>query len=92
MIVRISGEGQYEIEDGQATELNRLDNEAVAAVEATDEAGFTQAFEAMLRFVRENGRPLAPDDLHESAVILPPADLTLAEAAHEFSGEGILPD
>ena len=34
MIVRISGEGQYELADDQRERLNELDNQAVAAVEA----------------------------------------------------------
>ena len=31
MIVRISGEGQYELPDEDAARLNELDNQAVAA-------------------------------------------------------------
>ena len=39
MIVRIATEGQYELaDDDVAGRLNALDNEAVAAVEAGDEA------------------------------------------------------
>ena len=40
MIVRISGEGQFRLPDNDAERLNDLDNEAVAAVEAGDEAKF----------------------------------------------------
>src|SRR3712207_7928017 len=32
------------------------------------------------------------DDLRESDVWLPPSDITLAEAAEYFSGEGVIPD
>ena len=42
MIVRILGEGQFELPDGDAERLNTLDNEAVAAVEAGDEAKFAE--------------------------------------------------
>ncbi len=31
------------------------------------------------------------DDLRDSEVILPPPDLTMEEAAEEFSGEGLIP-
>ena len=37
MIVRISMEGQYELDDSDADALNELDNEAVGACEMADE-------------------------------------------------------
>jgi hypothetical protein len=92
VIVRIATEGQYEVPDDAYEELNRLDNEAVTAVESADEDNFTAAYGRLLDLVRTRGTPLDDDDLHESELILPPPDLTLAEAGHEFTGEGLLPD
>ena len=92
MIVRISTEGQYEVPDDLLDELNRLDNETVGAVESADEARFAESYGSLLDLVRSRGTPLGEDDLHESALIFPPPDLTLAEAEHEFTGEGLLPD
>lgn len=92
MIVRISTEGQYEVPDGLRDELNELDNRVVAAVEADDEPSFRHSFGALLDTVRGQGRPLDADDLHESELILPPPDLTLSEAARDFTGDGLLPD
>ena len=51
MIVRIMAEGQYELPDDVAAKLNELDNEAVAAVEAGDEARFQQLFDQMIELV-----------------------------------------
>jgi hypothetical protein len=92
VIVRIATEGQYELPDDAYDELNRLDNETVAAVENDDEPNFRRTYDALLQYVRDNGKPLASDDLHESALILPPPDLTLQEAEAEFTGDGLLPD
>lgn len=92
MIVRISTDGQYEVPDDVYDELNRLDNEAVSAVEADDESRFTTTYGELLELVRSRGRRLGDDELHESALILPPPDLTLAEAEEQFTGEGLLPD
>ena len=92
MIVRIATEGQYEVPDDAYDELNRLDNEAVSAVESGDETRFTSTYARLLDFVRSSGQALEGDDLHESALIFPPPDLTLDEAQHEFTGEGLLPD
>jgi hypothetical protein len=91
MIVRISGQGQFRIDDDCAGRLNQLDNDAVAAAEAGQEAEFDQLFAKMIALVREKGEALPDDELVESEVILPPADTSLVEAQAEFSGEGLLP-
>jgi hypothetical protein len=92
MIVRISGEAQYEVPDDQADRLNDLDNQAVAAAQAGDEAKFKELWEQILSLVTNECRPLADDELVESDVILPPRDVTLEEAREEFTGEGLIPD
>jgi hypothetical protein len=92
VIVRISTEGQYEIPDEDTDKLNDLDNEVVAAVEAGDEERFQSAFASLIELVRSDGRPVADDVLEESDVILPPPDLTFAEASEQFTGEGLIPD
>jgi hypothetical protein len=92
MIVRISTEGQYELPDEDTDRLNDLDNEVVAAVEAGDEERFQEAFSSLLELVRSDGKPVADDVLEESDVILPPPDLTFAEAGTQFTGEGLIPD
>ena len=92
MIVRIATEGQYDLPDDLYDELNTLDNEVVEAVEADDADRFYDTWNKMLKLVRERGTQLDPDALQESSLILPPPDLTLAEAEEEFTGDGILPD
>ena len=91
MIVRISTEGQYELDDEHAQRLNELDNAIVDAVGAGNEDTFRELFDEMLSLVRDRGRELDGDDLRESEVILPPPDLTMNEAGEEFSGEGLIP-
>jgi hypothetical protein len=92
MIVRISGEGQYRLPDGDAERLNELDNEAVAAVEAGDEQRFQQLWRQMLELVASDGDELGDEELVESDVILPPRDVSFEEAKGDFSGEGLIPD
>lgn len=92
MIVRIATEGQYRLTDDAVDRLNGLDNDAVAAVEAGDEAKFADLFGQMLDFVRTEGSALGDDELEESDVIIPPPDLTFAEAQAEFTGDGLIPD
>jgi hypothetical protein len=92
MIVRISGEGQYRLADSDCERLNELERGVISIVEGGSEDGFSDAFGAMLDYVRAQGTPLADDELDSSDVILPPADISFAEAGTEFTGEGLIPD
>ena len=92
MIVRISNEGQYRLDDGLHGRLNELDDAAVAAVEAGDEDRFHEAFEELLQVVRTEGTALGDEELEASEVILPPADLSFVEAGEEFTGDGLIPE
>jgi hypothetical protein len=92
VIVRISNEAQYRVDDALHGRLNELDDAAVAAVAADDEDAFHAAFEELLALVRDEGRELDDDDLDASDVILPPADLSFVEAGEEFTGDGLIPE
>jgi hypothetical protein len=92
VIIRIAGEGQFELPEDVAARLNELDNEAVAAVEAGDEARFHELFDQMLQIVSDGGAALSDDELVVSQVIIPPRDLTFEEAKAEFTGDGLIPD
>ena len=92
MIVRIANEGQFRLPDEDAARLNELDNEAVAAAEAKDEAKFNELWQQMLSLVENDGVELADDELVESDVILPPRDISFEDACAEFTGEGLIPD
>jgi hypothetical protein len=92
VIVRISGEGQFNLPDGDADRLNELDNRAVSAIEQGDETGFRELWSQMLELVSSDGNALADDELVESDVILPPRDITFHEAKGEFTGDGLIPD
>ena len=92
MIVRISLEDQYQLPDEDAARLNELDNAVVQAVEAGDEEGFKRLFAEMIGLVRSDGRLVPDEELVESDVILPPADLTFEEAGHQFNEDGLIPE
>ncbi len=92
MIVRIMGEGQVEVGDDQLDGLNALDAEVESAVGAGDHEAFAAAFTALLAAVRGVGKPLPEDDLHDSDLILPPADASLEEVRQLLGSEGLVPD
>lgn len=92
MIVRISGEDQYRLTDEAAARVNELESAVVALVSGGEEDGFAAAYAALLDYVRSHGTVVGDDEIETSEVILPPSDLTFAEAGREFTGEGLIPD
>ncbi|HWY89116.1 MAG TPA: hypothetical protein VNY31_00440 [Solirubrobacteraceae bacterium] len=92
MIVRISGEDQYRLADHDAARLNDLENAVVAIVESGREDGFADVYRALLDYVRTNGERIGDEEIETSDLILPPSDMTFAEAGREFTGEGLIPD
>jgi hypothetical protein len=91
VIVRISGEGQFSIDDAATAELNRLDTELEAAVNRNDEAAFTTALHGLLGEVRAQGLPLPADTLEPSDLILPPEDASMDEVREMLTDEGLIP-
>ncbi len=92
MIVRIMGEGQVEIGSEQLDGLNALDAEVESAVASGDAEAFSLAFGALLDAVRRSGTPLPEDVLHDSDLILPPADASIEEVRELLGVEGLVPD
>ena len=92
MIVRISGEGQFRVPDGEADRLTELERKVVNVLDSGSDDGYSAAYADVISFVHEHGEPLGDDELEGSDVILPPADLSYAEAQVEFTGEGLIPD
>lgn len=92
LIVRLSSRGQYKLaadDEAVLAELNELDNQIVALLAQT-ESRVQGLLEQMAAQVEARGQVL-DDTLASSDLILPPTDLTLAEAAELFQGEGIIP-
>lgn len=92
MIVRLMGEGQFRLADGDVAALNELDNAATAALDDGDEELFRARLGELAQMVRDRGTPLDAADLSASDVIVPPDDLSLEEARQLFSGDGLIPD
>jgi PspA-Associated protein len=92
MIVRLMGEGQYRIDDELLSQLNELDNQAQAAMDAQDEPALDDKLDQMWELVRHRGELLPDDELSASDLIIPPSDLTLEETRKLFSDEGLIPD
>ena len=93
MIIRILGEGQYDVADHALDRLNELDAALEAAVDAGDEETFAARLTELLDGVRTAGVAHAADSLDESDLILPPADATIEQVREmlDESEEGLIP-
>jgi hypothetical protein len=92
VIVRLMGEGQYDVDDEVAKGLNELDEQAGRALQEGDEERLAELLRRMAEAVRMNGARLPDEDLSPSEAIVPPDDLSLEEARELFEGEGLIPD
>ena len=91
MIVRISGEGQFDVPDGHVEELNRFDDDLTKAVDSGDDVQFTAALEALLASVRTAGEELPADWIGPSDLVLPSPDATIHEVREVLGDEGLIP-
>ena len=92
MIVRVMGDGQFEVDEEVAKGLNDLDEQAERALDAGDREKLSELLGRMAEAVRTNGARLPDEDLSPSEAIVPPEDLSLEEARELFEGEGLIPD
>jgi hypothetical protein len=91
MIVRILGEGQFDVDEAATADLNVLDSALEKAVNSGDEAAFRSALTALLGRVREIGTPAAADTLAPSDLILPYADADIEDVKAMLKEDGLIP-
>lgn len=91
MIIRILGEGQFEVAEHTVEALNGIDSQLQVAVDRGDEVGFREALRALLALVREVGTRVPDDHLGPSELVLPNADATVEEVRALLGDEGLIP-
>jgi len=91
MIIRILGEGQYEVTDDRIDELNALDDALQTAVETGDTDTFAGALAGLLAAVRRLGDPVPDSVLTTSEFVLPAGDAELDAVRALLGDEGLIP-
>jgi len=91
MIVRILGEGQFDVPDSALDRLNGLDDRLTEAVEADDTNAFNAALGELLAAVRAHAMPHPADSLDPSDCVLPGPDSSLEEVRALLGDEGLIP-
>ncbi len=93
MIVRILGEGQWDVPASAVDGLNALDDQVEQAVAQQDEDKLAVALSALLAEVRSVGTAVPDGEIRDSELILPDvgSSLTDVEALLAESSEGLIP-
>lgn len=91
MIVRILGEGQFDVADSVVDRLNALDALVESAVADGDAKAFSTALDELLDVVRTVGVPHDAEAIDVSDVVLPPSDASLEEVRELLSDDGLIP-
>jgi hypothetical protein len=79
MIVRILGEGRFDVPDADLPAIEQLDAQLVDALERGDEASFADTLADLIGEVRHGGDLLPADDVRTSELVVPHEGSTLAE-------------
>ena len=89
MIIRVMGEGQYRVDSALFDTLNTIDNRIVEDVQKGNQQEYERSLAELIGCIQREGQRIADTELVESDIIVPPADMTLAEARDVFKGTGI---
>lgn len=93
MIMRIMGEGQFQVADEHLNRLNQLDDELLTALDSGDETVFRSTLGNLLTAIREVGTPVPHDSLEPSDLILPDEAATIDQVREllRAEGDGLIP-
>lgn len=90
MIVRISGVGQYELDETGVRQLDGLDTKLTAALNSNNEVDFYAILRETIGYIKDHGTEVGSDTVVPSDVIVPPDDISLDEAKQFFTDEGLM--
>ncbi len=89
MIVRILGEGQYELDGAMTNDLDHLDAQLNAALEGGDQAGFDRVLTELVEKIRSGGKELEPDRIVPSDLTVPAVGSTIEEVRQLLTSEDL---
>jgi phage shock protein A len=98
-IIRISGGGQYEIDNNLLTQINNIDDKIVNILKNHSNGqsdhevvkkDLKEKLEEITAFIKSNGRPILDTDIVKSNLYIPNVDISVEEAQNVFKDEGII--
>ena len=103
LIVRVSGQGQFKVNEEILDRINDIDNSIVNLLENTDvdadanstkvkQKELNEKINEIISLIRTNGTPLDDKEITQSQIMIPNPDISVDEAKKIFRGEGIIDD
>ncbi|MGH2717779.1 MAG: PspA-associated protein PspAA [Actinomycetota bacterium] len=90
MIIRILGDGQYDLPDSHSEAFDVLDDALVRHVEAGDDKAYHDDLAALIDLVTSKGTELSHDEFSPSDLVLPDPLMTVEEVRELLAEEGQL--
>lgn len=91
MIIRILGEGQFDVPDDRLGEVQSYDERLEAAVAANDAEGTAVALTTLRERLLQAGTPVADDYLGASDIVVPYSDAGVDEVRELLNDDGLIP-
>lgn len=91
-IVRVMGHGQFRVGNRTAKKISRIDNELIKIIELRREGEkrYSRRVLDALGLVKKDGVPLEHNEIIESDIIVPGADISIEEAKNLFTDQHLL--
>ncbi|HEY0408913.1 MAG TPA: hypothetical protein VGE42_01465, partial [Candidatus Dormibacteraeota bacterium] len=80
IVVRIAGDDQYRLPANARSALEGMDEDLARAIDRDSAEDFARLTRRLVMFVNDMGERLPRDDVRASDLIVPAADMTLADA------------
>lgn len=90
MIVRLQGDRQYQITATTIAQIDALDGQLVAAVQARDEVVVHGLLVQIATLIQTEGTPLSSDHLAASDLVLPALDAHLDDVRELLHEDGLM--
>jgi hypothetical protein len=87
MIVRILGEGRFNVPEGDMPAVEQLDAQLTDALDRADDVAFDSALNDLVNQVRHTGTLLPADDLQTSGLVVPHPGSSLSEVKELLAQE-----
>jgi hypothetical protein len=87
MIVRILGEGRFDVPEGDMPAIEQIDAQLTDALDRNDEKAFDTALTDLVGLVRHAGVLLPADDLQPSGLVVPHPGSSLSEVRELLTEE-----
>ncbi|GAB3556987.1 PspA-associated protein PspAA [Spelaeicoccus albus] len=91
MIIRILGEGQFDVPDDELGEVQAYDERLEAAVAAGDAEGTRVALTTLRERLLKAGTAVADDYLGASDIVVPYPDAGVDEVRELLNDDGLIP-